>query len=111
MDKGVAIETDYQRIEVNRQSVEYQLDEMKTQRTNALNNLKFAMGFPQNETLNISDSANFESYVKLPASPNWTVDSLTDYSINTANVKLQQINTQRTQSVALPKVNAVARLG
>lgn len=111
MDKGVAMETDYQRIEVNLQSVEYQLDEMKTQQTNALNNLKFAMGFPLDETLIISDSADFEIYINLPLSPALSVDSLSDYSINKTNVELQHINTQLTKSASLPKVNAVARVG
>ncbi|QGY44788.1 hypothetical protein GM418_14250 [Maribellus comscasis] len=111
LDKGVAIETDYQRIEVNRQSVEYQLDEMKTQRINALNNLKFAMGFPLDKPLNVSESTDFESYVKFPVLPDWSVDSLTDYSINKVNVELQGINTKLTRSASLPKINAVARVG
>lgn len=111
IDKGVAVETDYHRIEVNRQSVVYQLEEMKTQRLNAVNKLKFAMGFPQNEPLEIKDSPDFDSFVKLPEMPDWSLDSLTDYSINKGNVQLQGINAKLAQSNSLPKLNALARVG
>jgi len=111
LEKGVALETDLERIKVNLKSAEYQLDEITTQKRNALNNLKNVMGLPLYAELTIIDSVNYEKYANFPNVATLTLDSLSDYSINKTNVELQKINYQNKKAAFLPIVTASARFG
>jgi outer membrane protein TolC len=111
LQKGVALHTDLDRIKVNLQSTEYQLNEISTQYKNAINTLKFCIGMPLDEEINIDDSADFSSFVSLPQTTVLTLDNLTDYTINKTNVDLQKIGLQTKQAAFFPTVNAFGRLG
>lgn len=111
LKKGVALETDFERIKVSLKSTEYQLNEVSTQRKNALNNLKYAMGLPLDAALSITDSVNYEKNVNFPEITTFALDSLSDYSINKTSVDLQKINYQNKKTAFLPTVNTIARLG
>ncbi len=109
LEKGVALETDFERIKVSLKSAEYQLGEVATQKRNALNNLKYAMGLPLEAGLTIIDSVNYEKYANFPDVATLALDSLSDYSINKTNVDLQKINYQNKKAAFLPTVTASAR--
>lgn len=111
IQKGVAIQTDADRLQVSLNATTYQLDETRAQEKVAYNTLKNAMGFPLDSTIQITDTLRLDSYVNMPFDQPMVTDSLFSYHINQANVELQKLNYQSKKAAFLPTINAVAHWG
>jgi len=111
VNKGVAIQTDADRLQVSLNATEYQLNETKAQQTVANNTLKNAMGFSLDSTIEIKDTLHFDSYLSLPFHQLMITDSIFDYHINKANVELQKLNYQSKIAAFMPTISAVAHWG
>ncbi|WP_321333288.1 TolC family protein [uncultured Bacteroides sp.] len=111
VQKGVALETDLERIKVSLKSAEYQLSEVETQLRNAIDSLKYIMGLNLDAELCISDSVNYEIYVSPPEVMALEVNSLIEYQINKTNLKLIDYSYKAQKAERLPSVNLFARIG
>ena len=113
VERGVAINTDLQRIEVTLHSTDYKISQTTMQRKNALNNLKYAMGLPLDTLMSIApaDSAFFSvSKQSMAIHPYFQLNNLSAFQIDQSKAALQKIDYQIQKAGYLPQLNAQFRL-
>lgn len=110
--KGAAKKLDYDRVRVSLNNIKAQQALVGMNKELAMNRLKNAMGLPLESNLVISDSLDYNREISMPLR-NLGFDShqLTDYRIQTQNLRLMDLNTRRRKAAYLPTLSVYARYG
>ncbi len=111
LSKGTVLEKDVDRIKVNLNSTNYQIEDATTKEQLSINTLKNAMGMPLDQPLLVADSANFELHAMGITNSDFEVGNLVEARINEKSVELQEINLKSTQAAYLPSISAVGKYG
>lgn len=111
VQKGVAYQRDADRIQVSRNTTDYQLTDSQAKQLLALNTLKNAMGLPLTDPLTIADSLNYEAFAVLPPSVEFSATGTYDFRIGQTNLAVQEIDLKSKKSAFLPTVSAIGRYG
>lgn len=111
VDKGVANQTDLDRVRVSLNNVRSQKQVLRTNEQLAMNRLKFAMGMPQDTQLEIAEVSLLELDLELPESEGFDPNQNLDLLIQDQNIALQEIDLKRREASRLPSVSGYARYG
>ncbi|WP_166444671.1 TolC family protein [Dyadobacter bucti] len=109
-EKGMVLEKDVDRIKVNLNTTNYQIDDAAIKEQLAINTLKNAMGMPLENELVIRDSLHYEMFADGLPKESLSLESLTEVKINEQSIALQEINVKIKQAAYLPTLNAVGKL-
>ncbi|CAG5012895.1 hypothetical protein DYBT9275_05272 [Dyadobacter sp. CECT 9275] len=110
LDNGVIKKVDFDRTQVSLNNIKSQLTLAESNLTLAQNQLKFQMGMPMNEQIELTDNPLnkpfqvFEPGVFDPS-------NLTDFKTQQVNMQLQGIEKDRIRAGYLPKVSVYGRYG
>ncbi|ARK12694.2 TolC family protein [Fibrivirga algicola] len=109
-DNGVIQPVDYTRTEVSYNSTQSQLTLAENDRNLALNRLKYQMGMPQDQPLELTDSTLL---TQLPTLDNEPFDpkQLVSFQQSEANIALQQLQFQRIKAGYLPTLSLTGNYG
>lgn len=110
-EKGTILEKDVDRIKVNLNATNYQIEDANTKYKLAINTLKNAMGMPLEQILSVSDSINYELFITGSTNDSLDLDALTEVKLHELSVEIQKFNLKTRQGAILPTVNAVGRFG
>jgi outer membrane protein len=113
--KGIVLQKDLDKITVDNNNTQSQLRVAESNLTLAENQLKYEMGYPLNEQLNVDSAAGSRVFQSVPnlvaADCNFTAKNRTDYRLSEVNYKLLEIDQSRIKAGALPKLTAYAQYG
>jgi outer membrane protein TolC len=113
--KGTALQKDADKVTVDYNNAQSQIQVAESNLTLAENQLKYEMGYPINDSLVIDSTAAGNVFQPVaPAlanNPTFTADNRTDYRISQVNAKLLEIDESRIKAGALPKLTAYAQYG
>ncbi|SEO78174.1 TolC family protein [Mucilaginibacter sp. OK283] len=113
--KGTALQKDADKVAVDYNNAQSQIQVAESNLTLAENQLKYEMGYPINTALAIDSTAASDVFIPVaPALANnsaFTADNRTDYRISQVNAKLLEIDESRIKAGALPKLTAYAQYG
>lgn len=110
LDNGVIKKVDYDRTKVSLNNIKSQLTLAESNLAFAQNQLKFQMGMPISEEIELTDNPlnrPFELYQPGKFDPSL----LTDFKVQKVNMQLQNIEKDRIRAGYLPKVTAYGRYG
>jgi outer membrane protein TolC len=110
LDNGVIKKVDYDRTKVSLNNIKSQLTLAESNLTLAQNQLKFQMGMPMNEQIELTDNPlnkPFQAYEP----GGFEAGNLTDFKIQKTNMQLQGIEKDRIRAGYLPKVSVYGRYG
>jgi len=110
LDNGVIKRVDYDRTKVSLNNIQSQLTLAESNLVYAQNQLKFQMGMPMSEQIELTDNPlnkPFQAYEP----GNFDPSNLTDFKIQKINMQLQGIEKDRIRAGYLPKVSAYGRYG
>lgn len=110
-EKGTILEKDVDRVRVNLNTTNYQIDDSQTKEILAVNILKNAMGMPMGESLNIVPTMNYELLAIGSFNDNLILNNLTEVQINEQSLELQKYSLKVKQASYLPTLSAVGRFG
>lgn len=114
VNKGITLPKDLEKIKVNYNNARIQIRVAETNLTLSENKLKYEMGFPMHDQLQVKSSGNEATEFITPAAdiPHETsVVNLTDYKLLQATAKLNEIDERRLKNLIYPKLTAYARYG
>ncbi|MDR2269487.1 MAG: TolC family protein [Sphingobacterium sp.] len=113
--KGTKIQKDLDKIVVDYNNALSQIRVAESNQTLAMNQLKYEMGFPMDETIQIDKSAaqNALTPISINSSDKngLQLDNLTDYHISQVNLKLLEIDEKQIRDGMYPKLSFFARYG
>jgi outer membrane protein TolC len=107
--KGVVLERDVDRVRVNLNTTNNQIEDSKTKETIAVNSLKNAMGMDMNEELIIKDEINYDVFTQRQIDTELNLNNLTENKLAELSVTLQEFNVKSKQVSYLPTVSAVGK--
>lgn len=110
-EKGMVLEKDVDRIRVNLNTTNYQIEDAMTKERLAINTLKNTMGMPIDEELNISSNVNYEQFADNRSLDNLQLETLTEYKLSEKSVELQEAAIKIKQAAYLPTLSAVGKWG
>ncbi|WP_229208802.1 TolC family protein [Dyadobacter luticola] len=110
LDNGVIKKVDYDRTKVSLNNIQSQLTLAESNLILANNQLKFQMGMPLSEQLELTDNP-LDKPFKLMDPGKFDASNLTDFRIQNVNMELQQIEKERIKAGYLPKVSVYGRYG
>jgi outer membrane protein len=110
LDNGVIKKVDYDRTKVSLNNIQSQLTLAESNLILSNNQLKFQMGMPLAEQLELTDNPLNKPF-KLIEPGKFDASNLTDFRIQNANMQLQQIEKERIKAGYLPKVSVYGRYG
>lgn len=110
-EKGIAKKIDYDRMKVSQNNIKSQLSLLKTNRELALNKLKYAMGMDLSHNIAINDSLDYSMQVSMPVANQLDTKNLLDFKIQSNNIALQQLDTERKKFAFYPTLAGYARYG
>ncbi|MDR7128035.1 outer membrane protein TolC [Algoriphagus sp. 4150] len=109
-EKGTVLEKDVDRVRVNLNAANYQLEDAKTRHHLAINTLKNAMGLPIDANLAIIDSINYEQFAERNEDDAFELGALTEVKIGEKSIELQQVNLLTKQAGYLPSVSFFSKI-
>ncbi len=110
LDNGVIKKVDYDRTKVSLNNIKSQLTLAESNLTLAQNQLKFQMGMPMSEQIELTDNPlNKPFQVYQPG--RFDPANLSDFKIQQTNMQLQGIEKDRIKAGYLPKVSVYGRYG
>ncbi|WP_439698229.1 TolC family protein [Mucilaginibacter sp. AW1-7] len=113
--KGTALQKDADKVTVDYNNAQSQIQVAESNLTLAENQLKYEMGYPFNDKLAIDSIAARDVFTPAAATlaynSTFTADNRTDYRISQVNAKLLEIDESRIKAGALPKLTAYAQYG
>lgn len=109
--KGVVLEKDVDRVRVNLNTTNYQIEDATTKEATALSTLKNAMGMDLKDTLIISRTMNYENFASTPMQESVDLNSLTETKINERSITMQEFSVKSKQAGYLPTLSAVGKFG
>ena len=104
LDNGVIKKVDYDRTKVSLNNIQSQLTLAESNLILSNNQLKFQMGMPLSEQLELTDNPLNKPF-KLVEPGKFDASTLTDFRIQNVNMQLQQIEKDRIKAGYLPKVS------
>lgn len=110
LDNGVIKKVDYDRTKVSLNNIKSQLTLAESNLTLAQNQLKFQMGMPMSEQIELTDNPlnkPFQIYEPERFDPS----NLSDFKIQQTNMQLQGIEKDRIRAGYLPKLSVYGRYG
>lgn len=107
--KGVVMAKDVDRVRVNLNATNYQIEDVERSGQFALNSLKNAMGMALDSTLKISEELDYESFSKVRMSSQLVLEQLTAFKINQQQIALQEISVKMQQAKYVPTLNFVGK--
>lgn len=110
LDNGVIKKVDYDRTKVSLNNIQSQLTLAESNLILSQNQLKFQMGMPLAEQLELTDNPLNRPF-KLIEPGKFEASNLTDFKIQNVNMQLQQIEKDRIKAGYLPKLSAYGRYG
>lgn len=111
--KGVSLQKDLDKVTVDLNNAESQMKVAESNLTLSENQLKYEMGYPITDALNV-ESINANTAPIQPittANSQFTLTNRTDYRISEINSKLLEIDESRIKATGLPKLTAYAKYG
>lgn len=110
-EKGTVLEQDVNRIKVNLNSTNYQIQDAKTRLQLSYNILKNAMGMSLDEPLEIKDSESYEKYLQNSSEESLLLEYLTDYKLGENALTLEKMNLKTEKAKLYPSLSAIGRFG
>lgn len=110
LDNGVIKKVDFDRTKVSLNNIQSQLTLAESNLVYAQNQLKFQMGLPITEKIELSDNPLNQPF-KLYEPGTADFSNLTDVKIQKMNMSLQEIEKSRIRAGYLPKVSMYGRYG
>ena len=110
LDNGVIKKVDYDRTKVSYNNIQSQLTLAESNLTLAQNQLKFQMGMPMNEQIELTDNP-LDKPFQVYEPGNFDPSNLTDFKSQKIGMQLQGIEKDRIRAGYLPKVSAYGRYG
>ncbi|MEQ9442697.1 MAG: TolC family protein [Cyclobacteriaceae bacterium] len=112
-ENGVAKQVDVSRLRVNASNLTSQIAQAELQIKQALNNLKYQMGMPLDQSIALSDTAlNFQNEKNaLTDIPDDFYKNRIDYQILQTNLALQKLDEKNNRVGYFPKLTAYANYG
>ncbi|KAA0990856.1 TolC family protein [Dyadobacter aurulentus] len=110
LDNGVIKKVDYDRTQVSLNNIKSQLTLAESNLVLAQNQLKFQMGMPLTEQLELTDNPLNQPF-KLFEPAKLDVANLTDFKIQNLNMELQGLEKERIKAGYLPKLSVYGRYG
>lgn len=114
VNKGITLPKDLEKIKVNYNNSLIQIRVAETNLTLSENKLKYEMGFPIHEKLQVQSSDNEAAAFITPKADilqETSVSSITDYKLLQVTSKLNEIDGRRLKNLIYPKLTAYARYG
>lgn len=116
LEKGVAIESDVNKIQVNYNNTNSQMIVAESNLQLAQNQLKNAMGFALSDTIQILDitlaqQAADQQQAAFQDFPLFNANNRIDFNLSEVNIALLDIDQARIRATGLPKLTAYARYG
>lgn len=111
LQRGTVLEKDVDRVRVNLNTTNYQLEEASRKEQLSTNALKNAMGMPLERSLVVTDSVNYELFAVGHTDDSVNVSMLTAARINAQSVELQRLNLRVKLAGNLPTLSAIGRFG
>jgi outer membrane protein TolC len=109
---GMAKQIDVDKIKVSFNATGSQVQQMELNFSQSLNNLKFAMGMPVENTLEISFALPDSSYIFAQTAPsNVPVENRIDYRIKDTYIQLYEADKQNNIAAYMPILNFYANYG
>jgi outer membrane protein len=110
LDNGVIKKVDFDRTQVSLNNIKSQLTLAESNLILAQNQLKFQMGMPLAEQLELADNP-LEQPFKLIEPDKFDVANLTDFKMQNINMQLQGLEKERIKAGYLPKLSVYGRYG
>lgn len=110
LDNGVIKKVDFDRTQVSLNNVKSQLTLAESNLILSQNQLKFQMGMPLSEQLELTDNPLNQPF-KLVEPGQFDAASLTDFKIQNVNMQLQSLEKERIKAGYLPKLSVYGRYG
>lgn len=110
--KGVVLQKDLDKVQVDYNNLKSQIRVAETNIELATNQLKYEMGFPMDEHLEIERTmVSIEPESFSLGNDELEIENLTDYQLDKNNADLLKIDQKQIKAGYLPKISAYARLG
>ncbi len=112
--KGIALQKDLEKIKVNYNNSLAQIRVAETNLILSENQLKYEMGFPMQDQLQVKSSSDEATDFIIPTADvqqETSVRNLTDYKLLQVTEKLNEIDARRLKNLIYPKLTAYARYG
>ncbi|WP_439582483.1 TolC family protein [Dyadobacter bucti] len=109
-DNGVIKKVDFDRTQVSLNNIKSQLTLAESNLILSQNQLKFQMGMPLAEQLELADNP-LEQPFKLVEPDKFDAANLTDFKIQNINMQLQGLEKERIKAGYLPKLSVYGRYG
>lgn len=110
LDNGVIKKVDFDRTQVSLNNIKSQLTLAESNLILSQNQLKFQMGMPLVEQLELADNP-LEQPFKLVEPDKFDAANLTDFKIQNINMQLQGLEKERIKAGYLPKLSVYGRYG
>jgi outer membrane protein len=110
LDNGVIKKVDFDRTQVSLNNIKSQLTLAESNLILSFNQLKFQMGMPQKEELQLTDNPLAQPF-KLIEPGQFDAANLTDFKIQNLNMELQGLEKERIKAGYLPKLSVYGRYG
>jgi outer membrane protein len=113
VEKGVTLKKDLDKVTVDYNNALSQIRVAESNLTLSYNQLKYEMGFPIKEQLQLDSLAGQDVLPQTASLPNkeFAPSNRSDYRLSEVNLSLLEIDQQRIRSGWLPKLSAFARYG
>lgn len=111
--KGVTLQKDLDKITVDYNNATSQIRVAESNQTLAENQLKYEMGYPIADPLQVENTANAAT-IDIPVmadKSDFSVNNRTDFRLSQVNAKLLEIDESRIKAGIFPKLTAYARYG
>lgn len=107
--KGVVLKKDVDRVQVNLNSTDYQIQDATTKHQLAVNRLKYSMGMSFDSTLVVEENIDYEMFADVQMSDDLVLEKLTPFKINEQQIALQEISVKMQKSSYTPTLNFVGK--
>ncbi|MFN3847996.1 MAG: TolC family protein [Spirosomataceae bacterium] len=111
LEKGVIKKTEFDRTQSTLNNILSQKSVIQANKEVALNRLKYAIGMPLGESINVVEVPNLEPFTQLERDYSLDLGSIIDYKIQSNTIQLQELDVKRKQAAFLPTVSAYGRYG
>ncbi|QIH35961.1 TolC family protein [Sphingobacterium sp. DR205] len=109
--KGITLQKDLDKVRVDYNNTSSQIRVAKTNIELATNQLKYEMGFPMEQEVEIEDQKLEAKEITLSTLGDVNTRNISDYQLDMVNAELLQMDGKRIKAGYWPKLSAYARLG
>lgn len=109
--KGTVLEKDVDRVRVNLNTTNYQIEDAHNKEALAINTLKNAMGLAAAAPFAIANGFNYENLATVPVPQQPDLNTLVETKINALSVTMQEFNVKVQKAAFMPSLSAVGKWG